>query len=69
MKIAKVNVDENPGLAARFHIQSIPTLLYFSGGEVHEQTVGAISKRAITERLAALMVGAASPPAKTGTSA
>jgi len=59
VKVAKVNADENPGLAVQYHIQSIPTLLYFSGGKVHEQTVGAISKRAITERIAALKVAGA----------
>src|SRR5215469_16750309 len=39
-KVAKVNLDENPGLAERYHVQAIPTLLYFSGGEVKEMTVG-----------------------------
>src|SRR5579863_696951 len=47
VKVAKVSVDENPQLAARFGITSIPTLLYFLGGRVQDQTVGAISKRAI----------------------
>jgi len=44
VKVAKVNVDSNPGLAARFGIQSIPTLLYFVSGEVRDKTVGALSK-------------------------
>ena len=44
VKVAKVNVDSNPGLAARFGIQSIPTLLYFAGGEVRDQTVGVLEQ-------------------------
>ena len=52
--IAKVNVDEQPALAARFNIQSIPTLLYFSGGGLRDQTVGVASKKTITTKLATL---------------
>jgi thioredoxin 1 len=52
--VAKVNVDENPELAARYDIQSIPTLLYFAGGELRDRTVGVISKKEIANRLAAL---------------
>ena len=51
VKIAKVNVDNNPALAARFGIQSIPTLLYFEAGELRDKTIGAISKRAIISKL------------------
>jgi thioredoxin 1 len=58
VKVAKVNVDRNPGLAARFGIQSIPTLLYFVGGEVRDQTVGALSKPAIVAKLEKLTVPA-----------
>lgn len=52
--IAKVNVDENPALAARFDIRSIPTLLYFKGGELRGQTVGVVSKKAVVNKLAEL---------------
>src|SRR6059058_4220430 len=52
--VAKVNVDENPGLAARFDIRSIPTLLYFSGGELRDQTIGVAGKKTILTKLAAL---------------
>src|SRR5215469_14745397 len=58
VKVGKVNVDENPELAARFGIQSIPTLLYFVGGQVQEQTVGAVSKRAIVAKLEKLTTAA-----------
>ena len=51
VKIVKVNVDQNPTLSARFGIQSIPTLLYFAGGELRGQTVGALSRKAIVSRI------------------
>jgi thioredoxin 1 len=56
VKVAKVNVDTNPILAARFGIQSIPTLLYFAGGEVREQTIGVTGKRGIVAKLEKLVV-------------
>jgi thioredoxin 1 len=51
VKVAKVDVDANPALAARFGIQSIPTLLYFADGEVKDKTVGVVGKRAILSKL------------------
>lgn len=50
-KVGKVNIDESPALAERFGIRSIPTLLYFTGGEVRRQTVGLVSKKAILSTL------------------
>lgn len=58
VKIAKVNVDASPELAGRFGIQSIPTLLYFAGGEVRDQTIGAVGKRVILSKLEKLAVPA-----------
>jgi thioredoxin 1 len=58
VKVAKVNVDANPVLAARYGIQSIPTLLYFSGGEVRDKTIGATSKRIIAGKLEKIAVPA-----------
>lgn len=40
VKVGKVNVDEEEELAARYGIQSIPTVLLFKGGEVVEQSLG-----------------------------
>src|ERR1044071_7274494 len=51
VKVAKVNVDNNPALAARYGIQSIPTLLYFAAGEIRDQVVGSVAKRAIISKL------------------
>lgn len=53
--IAKVNVDESPGVASRFRVSSIPTLLFFKNGEVHEQVVGLQSEADLTARLKALI--------------
>ncbi len=44
-RIAKVNIDEHPDLATQFRVTAIPTLLFFKGGQVVEQAVGAKSKR------------------------
>ena len=52
--VAKVNVDEAPGVASRFRVSSIPTLLFFKNGEVREQVVGLQSEADLTARLKAL---------------
>ena len=53
--VAKVNVDEAPGVASRFRVSSIPTLLFFKNGEVREQVVGLQSEADLTARLKALL--------------
>lgn len=52
--LAKVNVDENPGLAARYGIRSIPTILFVKDGKVRDQVVGAVPRSQIQAKLDAL---------------
>jgi thioredoxin 2 len=52
LKIVKLNVDENPRLASRFGIQSIPTMMLFRGPLELDQMRGALPKAAIEARIA-----------------
>ncbi|MBX5020926.1 thiol reductase thioredoxin [Rhizobium lentis] len=47
VKFAKLNVDENPELAAQFGVESIPTLAIFKHGEVADRLTGARPKTAL----------------------
>jgi thioredoxin 1 len=44
LDIAKINVDQNQSLAARYHVRGIPTLMLFKNGEVVATKIGAVSK-------------------------
>ncbi|PKL36655.1 thioredoxin [Candidatus Peregrinibacteria bacterium HGW-Peregrinibacteria-1] len=50
-KIGKVNIDENHELAAKFGVQSIPTIVFIKDGEVVDKVVGFQSKEALTAKL------------------
>jgi thioredoxin len=52
--IGKVNVDEQPALAARFGVRAIPQLAFFKDGVLQDTLVGAVPKAEILERLDAL---------------
>ncbi|MBT1702385.1 thioredoxin [Chryseosolibacter indicus] len=54
--IAKLNVDENPNVTARFGIRSIPTLLVFKGGQIVDKQVGAVPKSVLAQKLEAQVV-------------
>jgi thioredoxin 1 len=49
--VAKVNIDENPEIARRYQIMSIPTMSVFAGGEVVKSIVGAKPKAALLRDL------------------
>lgn len=53
--IAKVNVDENPALAAQFRITSIPAMKVFKDGAEIQEIIGALPKAQIEEKLSALL--------------
>jgi thioredoxin 1 len=44
IKIAKINIDENPGTPAKFGVRGIPTLMIFKSGSIEATKVGAMSK-------------------------
>jgi thioredoxin 1 len=51
LAVVKLNVDENPNIAQKFGIRSIPTLILFKDGAVQAQKLGAMSKSQLTEFL------------------
>lgn len=55
VKIAKVNVDDNPELANNFGISSIPTLLFFKNGQVVGQSVGVKPKSILKDSIERLL--------------
>jgi thioredoxin 2 len=55
LKIAKLNVDENPATASRYGIQSIPTMLFFKNHARIDTLVGALPKNELERRIQALI--------------
>lgn len=51
LRIAKLNVDENPQTAARYGVMSIPTLILFRNGQPAKQIVGAMPKKRMEEEI------------------
>ncbi len=60
VRIAKLNVDENPATSSRFGVRSIPTLLVFKDGREVDRIVGVQSKTAIAARLQPFLASVAS---------
>lgn len=51
--IAKVDVDANPNVSAKYGIRSIPTLLVFKSGEIVDKQIGAVPKNVLAQKLEA----------------
>ena len=54
VRVAKVDVDQNGPLAAKYNIRNIPALLFFEGGELRDTLIGAVGKKAILQKLESL---------------
>ena len=51
IKFCKLNVDQNPDTAAKYHVMSIPTLLFFKEGKVVDTVIGAVPERTLKPKL------------------
>ena len=56
VKIAKLNIDQNPNITSQYNVLSIPTLLFFKNGQIIGQLVGAVSKKKIVETFTPYLV-------------
>ena len=55
LRVAKVNVDDNPSLSERFGVRSIPTLLVFADGQLKDTVVGVTSKQNLLSKVVAMV--------------
>lgn len=55
IKVAKMNVDDNPNTPAKYGIRSIPTILFFKDGELKDSSVGVVSKGKLEEMIAKIL--------------
>ncbi len=51
IKIVELNVEESPITAQKFGVMSIPTIIYFKDGQIHETTVGLMPKDSLKEKI------------------
>lgn len=58
LKVVKLDIDENPDVAARYGVQSIPTLIFFSAGEEKKRVIGTRPKSALERELDLVPAGA-----------
>jgi thioredoxin 2 len=55
VKFAKIDLDKSPGLASRYQVQSVPTMLVFKNGQLVDRLLGAVPKDRIVNRLRTLL--------------
>jgi thioredoxin 1 len=54
VKVGKLNVDDSPAVAQQFGIRSIPTMLFFNGGQVVDQQIGLLPKSQLAKKMESL---------------
>jgi len=55
LKVAKVDVDKNNAIAMQYRIMSIPSLLFFKGGEKVDQVIGAVPKQSLVNKIETIL--------------
>jgi thioredoxin 1 len=58
VQVVKLNVDGNPSVVEKFHIEAIPTLIVFQNGEEKDRMIGAVSQTEIAQKLDIRLVAA-----------
>ena len=57
LKVAKLNVDQNPGTASRYNVMSIPTMLFFRDGKVVDNAAGALPRQEVEQMVNRFLAG------------
>lgn len=55
VKVVKLNIDDNPGIAAQYQVMSIPTLLFVKDGKIEAQSVGLVGQDKVESKLKPLL--------------
>lgn len=61
MRVVKLNVDENPQTAAQYGVRSIPTMIFFRGGQEAERVVGVLPLNPLRQKIESHLLPTASP--------
>lgn len=51
VRVTKINVDENPGIATKYGVRNVPTVLFFKNGQISDKLVGAIPKNQMVQKI------------------